>query len=649
MDEATHFMTRKTSVWFLFSLFLIGNIVQTVSAQDSLIPEKPRPVKPKIDSTIVGYFNGSFDSLSLGYTHYVDTNLLFVTRFDPLSRQVHLQQTLSNAGLAHQSLCFEPVFNHGVGLLPNPFRAYIFTFDDISYLQPTAALTEIGYMMGSKKEQQLNVLFGRQVAPNTFVGMDFRLIDSKGPYKNNATNNSAVYFTARYNTKNKRYGVLGHYLNSKINVNENGGIMADSIFEKDLEFDRRVIGVNLENAVNQYKLSGFGFEQYFILLSEKRQTSDSTSEKRRFQLGRIVHQFEYQRIQSVYSERNPLSDFYKNFDPVINNKATYDSSYQSLARNRFYWSSLGYNTFERDVPLHVYGGLELVSGRMADSIFSKGLWQVNPFGGINISLFRSFYVNGQVKLITGSESSGDLELYGKVRQFLGTESRNLGHLFFSFRLINQSPSWFMERYRSNHFRWDNNFGKTTFVSFRGGYQIKGLEGGAEWHIVDKYLFLNSQARPQQTNGTAKIYRLFGNLHFKPGKFDVLANLNYQYTDNDTLFSLPALSARLRFTFSQLLIKDVATFQTGLESYWFTSYYADAYMPALKSFYPQREKKVGNYPFVDVFIALKVKRARIFGQFSNAFGLLKDYRYYTTPHYPMRDARFYVGVSWRFYQ
>jgi hypothetical protein len=90
-------------------------------------------------------------------------------------------------------------------------------------------------------------------------------------------------------------------------------------------------------------------------------------------------------------------------------------------------------------------------------------------------------------------------------------------------------------------------------------------------------------------------------------------------------------------------------EPGFTFTWFSSYFADAYMPALRSFYLQNEKEIGNYPFLDVYLALKVKRARIFVKYTNVFGLTQDFNYYTTPHYPMLDPRFYLGVSWRFYK
>lgn len=605
--------------------------------------------KPKIDSTVVRYFNHSFDSFALGYLHHVDTNLLYVSRFDPILEESTLNQTLSNAGLAHQSLIYTPVFNHGFDMNTNPYSAFLQNNSNISYLDPTAALTELNYMMGSKKEQQLKVRFGRQVAPRWFVGMKFGLINSPGPYKHNLTNNTSVSFTARYATKNNRYAMLAHYFNNKLVMEENGGIVDDSEFENDVEFDRRVIPVNLETAKNTYKQSGFGFEQYFILLPELKKETDSTQTKRMFQIGRLTHRFEYQRNQSIYSEKNPLVAYYQPFDVVLDSSRTYDSTYQSVVRNRIQWSNLGYKNYSRDINFHLTAGIEFANIQNNDSLTKHTYWQANPYGHLSMSLFKSFYLNGTAKLITGNTATGDFELYGKLRQYLGTDTRNLGNLFFSVRLLNQQPSWFYERYQSNHFRWDQSLVKSQYFTFAGGYTFKTFEAGVEWNILDKHIYLDQNAHAHQTSGTIKIFRIYSNFHLKPGKFDIIGNVNYQLSDNDTLVRLPALSARLRATFSQQLFQNAAIFQVGTEASWFSAYYADAYMPALHAFYLQNEKMIGDFPFIDVFIGLKVKRARIFVKYANLFGLTGDYTYYASPHYPARDPRFYLGISWRFYQ
>lgn len=637
-------------LWGLAGISLLVMSMPLFSQEtESEAIQPPATPKPKIDSTVVKYFNHSFDSLALGYLHVVDTSLLYVSRFDPIAEEPAINQTLSNAGLAHQPLLFSPVFNDGFAMDFHPFAAFIQNSSTINYIVPTAALTELNYMMGSKKEQQLKVRFGREVAPRWFVGMNFGLLNSPGPYKNNATNNTNVSFTLRYNTKNHRYGVLGNYFNSKLVMNENGGIVDDDEFENDVEFDRRVIAVHLETAKNRYKQSGFGFEQYFILLPELKKETDSTQTQRKFQIGRLTHQFEYQRNQAVYSEDNPLVDFYQPFDVVLDSSNTYDSIYQSVVRNRIQWSNLGYKNYNKDIGFHLTAGLEFANIQNSDSLVTQKYWQVNPYGHLSMSLFKSFYLNGTAKLITGTTAAGDFELFGKLRQYLGTDSRNLGNLFFSVRLLNQQPAWFYERYQSNHFRWDQTLVKSQYLTFAGGYTFKTFEAGAEWNLLDKHIYLDENAHARQTSGTIKVFRLYSNFHLNPGKFDIIGNVNYQLSDNDTLVKLPELSARLRVAFHQQLFKNAATFQTGFEAVWFSAYYADAYMPALRAFYLQNDKQIGDYPFIDVFIGLKVKRARIFVKYANLFGLTGDYSYYASPHYPARDPRLYFGVSWRFYQ
>ena len=87
-------------------------------------------------------------------------------------------------------------------------------------------------------------------------------------------------------------------------------------------------------------------------------------------------------------------------------------------------------------------------------------------------------------------------------------------------------------------------------------------------------------------------------------------------------------------------------QPSITINYFTEYYADAYMPSLRTFYLQNEVKVGNFPYIDLCITFKVKEANIFVQYTNMYSLTKNYRYFTTPHYPMRDSRFCLGVKWR---
>ena len=83
--------------------------------------------------------------------------------------------------------------------------------------------------------------------------------------------------------------------------------------------------------------------------------------------------------------------------------------------------------------------------------------------------------------------------------------------------------------------------------------------------------------------------------------------------------------------------------------YFTEYYADAYMPALRTFYLQNKVKVGNYPFLDFYITFKLKRANIYVGYTNIYSFTQLHRYISTPHYPMSDPKFIFGVKWRLYK
>ena len=86
----------------------------------------------------------------------------------------------------------------------------------------------------------------------------------------------------------------------------------------------------------------------------------------------------------------------------------------------------------------------------------------------------------------------------------------------------------------------------------------------------------------------------------------------------------------------------------MDIFYCTNYYADAYMPALRSFHLQGEKQIGNYPFVDLFFMVRIKRAKLLLKYQNLSGLFGNYTYYTVPHYPMNDPSFKFGVSWKFF-
>ncbi|MBN1197835.1 MAG: hypothetical protein JXA23_00690, partial [Bacteroidales bacterium] len=63
---------------------------------------------------------------------------------------------------------------------------------------------------------------------------------------------------------------------------------------------------------------------------------------------------------------------------------------------------------------------------------------------------------------------------------------------------------------------------------------------------------------------------------------------------------------------------------------------------------QDKKEIGNYLYMDVFINVKIQRARLFVAYTHFNSSFMGRSYFMVPSYPMQDAAFKFGVSWRFH-
>lgn len=182
----------------------------------------------------------------------------------------------------------------------------------------------------------------------------------------------------------------------------------------------------------------------------------------------------------------------------------------------------------------------------------------------------------------------------------------------------------------------------------GKYTLKEISAGFEFNTFSNYTYLDDSVKPKQLNSTETHLQLFieGTANYK--KFGVNTRLVYQKTSQANVIRIPEFSGLMNIYFKSSIFKNAATVQTGFQFTYYSSYFADAYMPELRAFYLQNEKEIGNYVYADFYITLNVKRAILFFKAAHLNSYLADYRYYNSPHYPTRDARFYFGVSWRFH-
>lgn len=604
-----------------------------------------------VDSTLVKYFYNSLDNQQLGTVKVWDTTTLTASFYDPTNPLYEYYQELSNSGHAHNNLEFSfPTFIGFNSYLPS-YDKFIVTKEKIFYPVVYQPFTEISYMMGSKKEQHLNVIFCRELLPRFYITLNFNIDFAPSVYQRSYAQNHYFIGNFRWNTRNERYGVNGYYFTNKIDVMENGGITADSIFVDNIYDDKSVIPVNLEGASNLLKVSGFGINQYFILRS-----SDIKTE-RKIGFGRISYSFDYQRNRYLYKDSYPTSDFYAGYDQVLNSEETFDSLTFYTIKNEISWNSLSYGKYNDDIPFYLTFGAEhnyshhngykdIITG---ENFGVVDFQNIRAKAGIIINLFKSTRITGRGELILNDYHAGDFILDGQWKQFLGTYKKNFGALIFNVNLSRQSADWFEEAYYSNNFRWQNDFSPSTYMRLRGLYETRWFSIGLKQTTIDHYIYFGTNAKPTQYTGTLNITSAFANFNVKLWHIEIGGVASMQVADNEDVVHLPLFYGKLKLGWDITLVKGVSMMQPAFVINYFTEYYADAYMPATRVFYLQNDVKIGNYPFLDFYITFKLKRANIFVGYTNIYSLSKDNRYFTTPHYPMRDSKWVFGVKWRLYK
>jgi hypothetical protein len=655
----------------------------------SLLPRFPAPLlllllfpyslfADKLDSllhihdtaTIVFYYNRT-DSLAIGKTYTVQGDRVTgFQRYNPLDQRGRMSACQANIGLPYKNLIFEPQLADGFYTGMQTFDAYTFTNENTRYYRHLIPITYLGYDNGPNKEQLFRVIHSQTIKKLVTIGVDFFLINSPGVYNNQKSDDKSVVFTGQYFTKNLRFGILANYRHNKFIVKENGGISNDSIFEQKIETDQKLYDVNLTTAQNLVKESGTMVNSYFYL-SGKPEIIDSTKMRPpTFHAGRIDYTFNYKREIQIYTDTDPLVDFYQPFDPVLDSSQSYDSLLINTYENRFSWSNLRMGDVPEKKYLLVVFAITNKISTFADSVSGRYYYAWMPDSSLH-ARYQSFYPAYRFKEwipeasmiirpyhslevdLSGKYTLGDFNntgfvLQGKAIQSYKTKKDHTGELSFSFTTTSQEAGYFFTHFHSNYLRWDTTFSNQIIQLASFSLRYQGLKAGVDYQFISDYVYLNQQAHPAQYKGSINIIKLSLTDEFRWKVWGMDAQLIYNMNSNKDLIRIPDFMARVSVYPTLPLFKNACVLQPGIDIFYNTAYYASAYMPAARMFYLQDEKKIGNYAYVDVFINLMVKRFRIFVKYQHLNALWSEPKYYMIPHYPMADAKFKFGLSWSFY-
>ena len=312
------------------------------------------------------------------------------------------------------------------------------------------------------------------------------------------------------------------------------------------------------------------------------------------------------------------------------------------------WSNLGYLDSTEKKPFYVYGAFKHVYHELGGYAERQYFNQFIPSAGIYWLIQKTYMIRARAELVSGNYNGGDYLIDARFAYIPGKVEKKYGSIEFRYQLAKQKPGWFYQQYSGNNFRWDNDFKSTGISLLSLYYRMNRLTAGVEYIQLNNYVALDEMALPHQSDQEINVIKA---TIFKDFRFSIVGidtKFAYQKASDENFIAVPDFMANVAIFVTIPLFKGATTIQPGIEMYYNTSYYANAYMPATRSFYAQGSKEIGNFVYADFFFNFRIKRARMFFKYSHFNSHFGIYDYYTVPSYPLMDAGFRFGISWKFF-
>ncbi len=560
---------------------------------------------------------------------------------DPIRRQLLDYSYLGSLGTPARPTFLEVKERRGLNMGFHQFDLYDRPVDSIRYFKVNRTFTDVSYAQGGTKNDFIvKALFTRNLKPQWNFTADYQRISHVGFYTHQKSRHTAFTMNSSFQHKKKRYRGFASYSYNDFQQEDNGGITTDSLFDVDFYSDRTNIPVFLNTAKTRNDGHILSYTHYYELLKPK-QDSLGQKEGRHLTLGHQLY---------VAPEK------YKFFDKNLEEDSTY---YEHLQiddrglRHFLKWTTIEnifkVSTFKNEknklqprdlLSFGITQQFQKIKQEPIDTsyyaLFVFGQWDYRPTSFLKINSYAHYGIGGATNeyLIKG-ELEINLSKLGAIHA----------------RILNQrfSPDLLQERlFISKREIYNNDFKKPITTSLHASYHLPVTKTKihAKYHLLTNYIYYDTLGYAQQAEPTLNILQLILEQGFKFGIMGMENTFALQ-TANDDFIRAPRLMTKNSLFFEGRIFKKVMLARIGFDFRLNTSYYADGYQPVIGQFHLQDKELLGWYPALDLFFNFKVQTFRGFAKLENMSHWFTKRRYYSTPGYPMPEAHFRFGVTWRF--
>jgi len=595
----------------------------------------------KLDSSI----NDFFVHYPLPYTHY----------------------NLGNLGTAAKSYLFSTQKKGGFDPGFHAYDAYNYTLAATPFYQTTRPYTELGYLLGGKGEQLIEVKHTQNKTQQLNFSFEYRFSNSPGNVKNQNANLNNMRITAHFQSKRKRYESYFVMLANKAASSENGGLVKAALLDSlslnnpyELETRLGVSGASFRNPFNTTIATGSTYRNNTYLW---RQTYDLGQKDSIVKDTVVIHLF-YPRLrfqnevklesnQFVFEDRSP-NEFnyleYFNYKNLPSGTVKFADSW-NLVTNDFSLISFPQKNNSNQF-------LQVGSGytHLATTLLSVQKWAEYDIYGFSVYKNKTrnqlWDLIASGKLYINGYHAGDYDAQFYLSRILSSQGT---YLKIGFQNSNRTPS-------------TNYLGLTQFPinALKGiqkentidmlaetGNAAKAFKVSFNYQLINNYnYFASGYQATVYSSPISYISAVLNNKIKLSTHWNWYNETTVQVVDKSAPINIPLVLTRQRIAFEGNFYKNL-NLSTGLEMIYHTEFKADNYMPLTGQFFVQNTYMLRNRPTANAFLHFMIKRFKGYIRLENLNTLiptsnsLGNTYNFTAQNYPGTGTWFRVGIWWNF--
>ena len=593
-----------------------------------------------------------------------------------------------------------------------PFREYSYSPETLPMFNTKTPYTELAYWgtlfaNQEKEETNVKVLTTQNITPELNLTLLYNRFGGNGMLRREDYSNRTLVIATNY--VGKKYMMHAGYIWNKIHNSDNGGVQ-DLFWIRDTTVDSREIEVYLKDAKSERKKQTVFLDQSYripftfiedIRKAKERKLQEAVRDSimasgdsiaiaayKKAEEEKLAAESQAEQKDSItvaddittafIGHSSEYSVFSKSY---TDNIATSDTPGREFFNNRFYlnptksYDSLRVMRLDNRVFLRLQPWAD-------DAIISK----IDVGIGDKLLNYYSFrpqdYLTGSHTVVQNSAYiyAGTKGLYDKYLKwnafgdytFAGHElndfsiKADVSFSMYPFRKQRHSPltigarfetnlrepDYYQQHLYTNHYMWNNSFGKISTTKVEATLDIPSWKTAAKigYALLGNNIYYDTEGIARQNQTPMSVFTTSLSQDFKAGAFHFDHQALLQFSSNNNVLPLPLLALNFKYYVEFNVVRNVMKMQIGANALYTTKWYAPAYNPVLGVFHNQNTEQYGDCPYIDAFINVQWKQASVFIKYVNAnMGWpCKRADYFTAHGHIATQSAIKFGISWPFW-